>query len=223
MNLVGLGCSLTEHSNWFWHLSKITKWPGPNLGVSSSSNLLQVNRFHDAVLNKKLNSDSLIIWQITGIDRQTKRLTDVNNNIKTPFKRHYINSEPNIFDNKMRYDLLSHSPLISKKDSLNNCGLQDLQTTLATILMASKTYPLLVFVGWKDALTDSTGKNYLSELFSFFDKHSIHYIDDCYVEWTRNNNLPFWEDGWHPSEQAGIAFAENILHPAVRAKLLIQD
>jgi hypothetical protein len=221
MKLIALGCSLTEHSNWVWHLSRLIGIPAHNYGISSSSNLLQVHRFQELILSNTFESDDLLIWQITGATRIHKRIIDidaVNEGITKlkNVKRHHVNSViPNIFDQQTRFDLLSHSPVINAKATIAHDSAQDLQTLLANIIMASKICRVLVFVGWDDALVIDE-INHSAALFDLLTQHSVPYISNSYVEWTRANNLPFWEDGWHPSETAGIAFAEQVLHPTLK-------
>lgn len=221
MKLIALGCSLTEHSNWSWHLSRLIGIPAHNYGISSSSNLLQVHRFQELVLSRAIEFDDLLIWQITGATRIHKRINDVqlvNAGIAKlkKFKRHHVNSViPNVFDQQTRFDLLSHSPLITAESTIAHDSAQDLQTLLANIILASKMCRVLVFVGWDDALVINE-TNHSAALFDILTQHSVPHISNSYVEWTRANNLPFWEDGWHPSEIAGIAFAEQVLHPTLK-------
>lgn len=221
MKLIALGCSLTEHSNWSWHLSRLIGIPAHNYGISSSSNLLQVHRFQELVLSRAIEFDDLLIWQITGATRIHKRINDVqlvNAGIAKlkKFKRHHVNSViPNVFDQQTRFDLLSHSPLITAESTIAHDSAQDLQTLLANIILASKMCRVLVFVGWDDALVINE-TNHSAALFDILTQHSVPHISNSYVEWTRANNLPFWEDGWHPSETAGIAFAEQVLHPTLK-------
>lgn len=221
MKLIALGCSLTEHSNWVWHLAKLLGAPAQNYGISSSSNLLQVQRFQELVLANTINPDDVLVWQITGATRIHKRIKDahaVTEGLKKlkNIKRHHVDSViPNIFDQQPRFDLLSHSPLIPAESAIAQDYAQDLQTLLANIVVASKICRVLVFVGWDDALViDEVSHKHT--VFGMLDQHQVPYITDSYVEWTRANNLPFWHDGWHPSEIAGLAFAEQVLLPRLR-------
>lgn len=223
MKLITLGCSLTEFSNWAYHLSKSINVPITNLASSAGSNQLQIEKFFDLVVSDGVSADDIVVWQITSLHRLHLRLPPTAENLQqlklgqeklnSNFYKHYNEThKPNIYDYRYRYDILSRSPLISKEMIAGADYMQDLQRLTAVLSLVNRCCKLLVFVGWSEALTVND-RNHCQEFFKHLDRLGIDYIKECYVDWTRENNLLFWEDGWHPDETSGSLFAEQVIMP----------
>lgn len=217
--LITLGCSFTALDGLREKLVDSLKYENINFSVSAGTNQLQVNKITDYLLDNHLDTDDIILWQITYSSRNGLRVgpdTLLSENVEKieksnfhPLSTHYDKKNNNVFDNKHRYDLLQRSPLVKYKDILLNFDENDqLQNLLKTIIMINKFHKkLLVFFGNDDVLSKEnriTFEEYLN-------KHRVEYIPESFVSWVFRTRLEF-RDPVHPSADAGSIFAEKVLY-----------
>ena len=222
MKLVTLGCSLTHNYGLREELANLMNVDLLNLAHSAGSNLLQINRFHEAILNKQIDKTDVIYWQVTGCYRPYKRLQmnkfeEIDKIQKEQFTghlHHYVCNSVNIFDKKNRIDLLSNSPVIKIEYDVNGEPIdfdvnQELQKLLSTIILASHFTPRIIVVfGWENVMPNSTMRIFKKQLH----EHQINYIDDPYLEYAIKNDLEMLDDN-HPAAVSGEIFSKKIIYP----------
>jgi hypothetical protein len=216
--LISLGCSLTNWHGLKEKAASLANLDLVNLSYGAGSNILQVNRLHEYIINNELNNDDIVLWQITGDGRNGLRLQANAHNVEkvkhiqtTQFefpRHHYIDTSVNIFDGQSRIDLLCGSPILDEPDVVELFDAnQQTQTLLATIILLHKMHPkTLIFFGWDDILDNNNKEIFLS----FLNKHSITHLEQSYVNWVKENNGKF-VDGSHPTIESGEMFAEHII------------
>lgn len=217
--LITLGCSFTALDGLREKLTELLKCENINFSVSAGTNQLQVNKITEYLLDNELDSNDIIVWQITYSSRNGMRVgpdTPLSDNVEkiqkstfSPLSSHYDNDNKNVFDNKHRYDLLQRSPLAKYKDILLNFDENDqLQNLLETIVMLGKFHKkLLVFFGNDDVLSKENRKTFEQ----YLNKHRVEYIPESFVTWVFRTRLEF-RDKVHPSADAGMLFAEKVLY-----------
>lgn len=226
MKLFTFGCSLTDFKGIKEKLSNLLGVEFVNSAQAAGSNQLQINKFNELVLENKITNEDIIYWQITFMLRRYRRLMkhhlpQIENMQKNQFKfpgTHFTISNPNIFDNQTRIDLMTNSPWYSKyiKESEIDYN-QDLQTLLSTIILSKKiTKNVIVVFGWDEVITD----DYLKIFKNYLKKNNIKYVDESYLTYVTKNNLEFMDD-LHPTEKSAELFAENIIYPLL--KEMIKD
>jgi hypothetical protein len=217
--LICLGCSLTAWAGLKEKTAQLSNLNLVNLSESAGSNILQVHRLHEYILDNEISGDDIMLWQITGDVRNGLRLQASRNNVEkvkqiqltqfTPISRyHYVDRSVNIFDREPRLDILCHSPILHEPTSIDLFDAnQQTQTLLATIILLHKIHSrLLVFFGWDGVLVNNNKQIFLS----FLNKHSIPYIEQSYVNWVRQNNGEF-HDNLHPTQESGELFAQHMI------------
>lgn len=217
--LITLGCSFTYLDGLRERLAELLNYENVNFSTSAGTNLLQVHKFQEYILNNKLDVDDIIVWQVTYSSRNGLRvgpntpLSDealkIERKMFYPLSTHFDKDNKNVFDNLERYDLLQRSPIVKEKDILLNFDENDqLQTLLSTIIMASKFHKkLLVMFGNNDVLTKENRQTFED----YLNKHNVNYIDESFVSWVFRTRLDF-RDPVHPSSNAGMLFAEKVLY-----------
>ena len=212
--LIVFGCSLSAQGHlktWSDEVSSRLKLPLFNFAIPASSNLLQVKRFQEYVVNNHITNDDLIIWQITGVERGYKRISN-----RWPWivpvncDSDSFNGSINYFDNKHRIDTLCHH-----KDSINSHVDEEevLQELVFHLKVAKKfTKNLLIIIGWDTAIPD----DYIHLLKEFLNNNNIGYVDKSILSHTIENNLPLLPDNAHPGEEAYISFANNCIIPTLK-------
>lgn len=215
--LITLGCSLTWDIGVKEKLSTLTDRTLISLAQTAGSNGLQINKFHEYVLQNEVDTNDIILWQITSPTRNAVRLYpssenrklvyDIQKNDFTPIDRyHFIENSFNSFDRLQRLDMLCNSPLSLVEFDQN----EQLQNVLTNIILCSKVYPkTLIVFGWKEMFKSD-------EMYTFkkyFDKHKVNYIPYYYTNWVRDNGYGFWDDNKHPDTNAGEQWATKILYP----------
>ena len=213
MKLVTFGCSLTHNHGLTEELANLLNVDLLNLAQTAGANQLQINRFHEAILNKQIDKTDIVYWQVTsvirGYDRlQMNRFEEIDKIQKeqfTGFLHHYICGSVNIFDKKNRIDLLSTSPVNPKNLDEN----QELQTLLSTIILASYFTPKIIVVfGWKNVMTRSQMDIFKKQLL----EHRINYIDYPYLEYATANGLEMLDNN-HPAAVSGGIYSKKIIYP----------
>ena len=212
--LIVFGCSLSAAghlTSWSDEVSARLKLTLLNFAIPASSNPLQVKRFQEYVVNNSITNDDLIIWQITGVERGYKRVSNrwpwlgsINHNSES------FNGSINYFDNKPRIDQLCHHT-----ESVNSHVDEEevLQELVFHLKVAKQfTKKLLVIIGWDTAIPD----NYINLFKEFLNSNNISYVDKSILSHTIENNLSLLPDGSHPGEEAYISFANNCIIPKLK-------
>jgi hypothetical protein len=107
--LITLGCSITHQAGWADYLRQCMDVELINLAQSAGSNDLQQRRFQEYVFKNNIDTNTIIIWQITTPSRFYNRvfLTEIiEKEIKnaTNFPK-AVYSNKNLFDNFSRVDM----------------------------------------------------------------------------------------------------------------------
>lgn len=217
--LITLGCSLTYDYGVKEKLAELLGYELHSLAQTAGSNGLQINKFHEFILENTTNVNDIVIWQITSPTRNAVRLYPSHityNKVKsiqdTEFapkdRYHYIQNSFNVFDNISRLDMLCNSPYSLVEFDQN----EQLQNVLTNIILCSKVYPkTLVTFGWSEMLNQRE-KNIF---YNYFEKHKINYIEQFYTNWVREKGYKMWDDDKHPDADAGAEFAKQILYPKI--------
>lgn len=228
--LIGFGCSISITHGWVESSAEELGITPINLSLASGSNQVQAKRFQEIVLDNNIQQDDIIVWQLTTFIRRFLRLKFDERNKKILKHDRKLNKWPsyeigihsNIFDNMSRVDVLSHSSLLQYKNvfalSLNDEE-QILEDILFTLISAKFFAPnILVFRGWDDVMESVYWSKFKQELH----KRNINTSDVSLVEWCRENNLSFKEDGSHPSEEASKLFGKLVITPMIK-KILMEN
>lgn len=207
--IITLGCSLTHHAGWATTLQKRLDIPLINLSMSSGSNQLQQWRYQELVLRNEITSNDLIVWQITGAERQFLRTKSNAVNAKT--LNDTVRVSKNIFDKGDRLDYLSHTA--PAEPPQNTDPEQLLENLLFYIISAKMRSPnTFVLYGWKDCIE----KRYRPTFEKQLDQNNIKLVEHPIVEWCRKNKLEFKPDGNHPENSAYQQYVDKCLLPTLR-------
>lgn len=218
--LIALGCSLTYDIGVKEKLAELLGYQLVPLAQTAGSNGLQINKFHEFVLQNETNTNDIVYWQITSPTRNAVRLypsketfSEVKHIQDTEFapkdRYHYIQNSFNAFDNISRLDMLCNSPW-SLVDFDSN---EQLQNIMSNIILCSKVYPKTIVVfGWNDMINQHE-----KDVFKYyFEKHNVKYIKDYYLEWVISQNLQMWDNDKHPDTYAGQQFAEHVIYNKIK-------
>lgn len=225
MKLLTFGCSLTQHKGLKEKLSELLDAKLINFAVGAGSNGLQIYRFHEYIINNKLDKDDIILWQIT-VDRRNAIRLEYSPSLNKKFKkieddwalegkyiRHYLTTSTNVFDGLPRYDILSSSPIHDEEQYTHTFDYrQQSETLLANLILISKFHPrLLVFFGWDNILA-----NYDKTFIKIMEENGINFIaDKTYLTWVKDNNGTL-QDDLHPTEESGKRYATEVLYPKIK-------
>ena len=216
--LITLGCSLTYHGGWNIPLAELLKYELYDTSMYASSNIMQVNIFNNLLITDQIKQNDILIWQLTGQLRSGFSL------IRTPnwHERlddtpdyndgceYYINLPANHFDNLPRTHILSNHPLT--KIHMYDWP-QELEATMSTIIMSSKLFKVLVFVGWDGALTE-IHDNY-NKVIDLLENNEVPHIKESCLSWHIRNKLELKNDS-HPLQTNGHLYAEQVLYPKLQ-------
>ena len=210
--LITLGCSLTHHPGWANFLSSSLNIRLINLSESSSSNMLQVIRYREFILDHGLLKSDLVIWQITALHRRHRRIIlddQWNSKIKFSVKRTnspYVQSTRNLFDSQTRIDFLSHSNYAENLGDESQV-LEDLLFHFITVKRHTRNF--LVVFGWDGVISTNNVTQFKQQL----THHKINYIEQPIVDWCKENKLVFHDDGTHPTNESHCRYAKEIILP----------
>lgn len=188
-----------------------------NFAVPASSNVLQIKRFQEFVINNSITNNDIVMWQVTGSERGHKRIS---NRFEEKYpdelskllkhKRSFYAKSINYFDENPRTDLLCHHPSCVGIDIDEEEVLQEL---LFCFKVAKQfTDQVLTFVGWDEAIPDNHSKKFTK----FLKDNNIDFIAESLVTHTKANNLKFLPDGTHPAEEAYVSYADNMIVPVIK-------
>jgi hypothetical protein len=188
-----------------------------NFAVPASSNILQIKRFQEYVVNNNIGPDDVIMWQVTGSERGHKRISNrlekespQETRKLMSYKNMYYSGAINYFDQKRRVDLLCHHPSCV---GINIDEEEVLQELLFCFRVAKKfTNRVLVFVGWDEAVSAEHSKKFTD----FLNDSNISFINESLLSYTKRNGLPVLPDGTHPGEDAYISYADNMIVPLIK-------
>lgn len=211
--LFTFGCSLTSFRGKKEKLSSLLKLENIDLSCIAGSNQLQIKRLIELLVNNQIKSDDIVYWQITYMHRNYARLNighrkGVEKHQKMKMYKghqpHYeVSKFKNLFDKNERYDLLSHSRFFSTHTD----GCDDTQTLLGIIILLKKYCPkILVSFGWRDVLPGE----YMDIFKHKLKINNIDYIDECFLEFAKDNHLGLMDD-MHPDAEASAVYAEEII------------
>lgn len=218
--LITLGCSLTYDIGMKERLAELLAYDLISHAQTAGSNGLQINKFHEYVLENDVDEQDLVLWQITSPTRNhvrlypnivnTKKVKDIQEKDFAPNDRyHYIQNSMNVFDNLSRLDMLCNSPYSLVEFDSN----EQLQNILTNIVLCSKIYPkTMILFGWSQMLNDKEKDIF----FQYLDRHNVQYIKEFYVDWIKNNKLKMWDDDYHPAPESGAIFAEQVIMPKLQ-------
>jgi hypothetical protein len=215
--LITLGCSITHQAGWADYLRQCMDVELINLAQSAGSNDLQQRRFQEYVFKNNIDTNTIIIWQITTPSRFYNRVflteiieKEIKNATNIP-KAVYSNK--NLFDNFSRVDMLC----TAKPPEYNKDEYQALEDLLFYLIVARKMTPnLLIIFGWEQAMDPAVFEKFKSVL----TEHNIEYINDPIIEWCLKNNLPF-NPSLHPTIGSSSIFAKDIIIPKLEKMLSI--
>lgn len=226
MKLVILGCSLSDLEGYKEELSRLLPADLVNLSKTAGSNGLQIAKIKSYLFDTELNSEDVIIWQVTSMTRKTMRRSYpyekyyemMSSQFNNGTNAYYDESRVNFFDKQKRiYHLLGSPQIFDDNDEIFD-PVEELQELLLTIKLVQCIHPrLLVFLGWAGAIPNDSYRN---TFYDILEKKNIQHIKETYVEWVMTNNLDFWK--WdasklHPTPDSGKNFARKVLFPKLKS------
>lgn len=183
-----------------------------NLALPASSNQLQILRLQEYVIYNNIDSDDIVIWQITATVRGHQRSKNSegkrNKDLTNPTA--FYTGSTNYFDKKNRLDYLCHHPISLNMQVDEPEILQQLLYNLK--ILKKFTNKVMVIKGWEGVIPEE----YLKDFYLFLDKNSISYIDEAILTHNIENNYPLGEDKMHPSEEAYVSFTDKKIIPLIK-------
>lgn len=211
-NIVVLGCSLSRQPGYADYLAQQEHYV-ENLAVSAGGNALQQFRMSQSFMEGKISKDTVVIWQITAIQR--KHL--VINQFQQDICHGDHNTGPHdwipldvSFAEKSKIFLISNNKLVPDYTDDESVHLQMLAVDIYRwSLLVSK---MIVVIGW-NTIADS---RYLQRFTSWLRDRDVIVLDkeQSIVEWCRKNNQDFVDDG-HPSQSGYINWCQNNLEKII--------
>jgi hypothetical protein len=222
VKLFTFGCSITADTSWTSYIAECLNIEYKNLAVGSSSNQLQLKRMQEYILNDMIDSNDLVIWQLTCTERPHTRVTYTDINIREAERDSkdyeypaYITDSVNIFSGYKKIDLLSHSNIKYEIRPKEDDILEDIAFSLISL---KRLVPnLLIIFGWEKCIP----KEYQEKFKSILKKHNVDYLDEYMVEWCHENNLKFCGDTMHPSSGSMCQFTKTHTLPRISEMLSI--
>lgn len=228
--LFTLGCSLTWGTlGWAGVLSDKIGFELVNSGMYAGSNGLQVRRMHNYIVNNQIDTDDIIIWQVTSqmragfslaCDKSWRtildNIPDRNPDPNWANCQYYIDAPANFFDGTQHVDVLSNHPLAEKASTYYDFA-QSLEELLSMLILLNNNYKVLVFVGWPGAL-DDTLMNF-TKFIKELKNNNVPHMPESMMEYVINNDLELDENdpsGCHPSWDSSIEYAEKALYPKLQ-------
>ena len=214
---IALGCSMTSIPGWVDYCNEDLNMQVYNLAEGASGNQTQVFRLKNYLLENKLfdkMKDIVLLWQITGPNRSSALLDNVESNKK--YKnvwgngyRDFFEYESAIFKDPV-LGILSNNKHIER---FNQSFDANFEQFVADVLIFSKLVKkIILWYGWKD-LYDQERLEQINKLFM---SHDIQIVEEPVLDYCKNHNLPFRDD-MHPTKESSINWAKNNLLPVVRA------
>ena len=214
-NYIALGCSLTAQEGWVAKLSSSKNLSIHNLAVSAGSNELQIARLRDLIFQNKINNETILIWQITGWQREFQALKPSQDNKK------YTNGEPGqgSFDYWNLENNLTKSSTIAllgnneyfKSYPLKHTQYAIQQLTSEIWLWSQIVKRIFVCAGWVDICKE---KGYI-EMSTFLSKQpniTILPPESSILDWCKSQKL-LLSDSYHPCKESYEQWAESVLWP----------
>jgi hypothetical protein len=213
-NYIALGCSLTAQDGFINYINQNYSFNIENLAVSAGSNLLQMHRLNNLLINNQIGTDSTLLWQITSPGRSFTLLPKVESQFKNgiPFN--------GIFDwylEKINLYGVENIGLLSNNNYFQNKDvnpLYNMQNLICDIYKWSKIVKkIIVYLGWSSIIP-----TYQLEK-TFFLLRNLKNVEILPVElsicdWCNAQSLPF-DNGYHPTNESYIAWAKKVLVPVM--------
>lgn len=203
MQLMTFGCSLTQIcgvTDFFQ-----TVFDLQDFSESAGSNQLQIQRYRDFAAANDISPDSIILYQITGLDRPWARLSRLMFHANPDYyvpklpQNHYCYVE-----NHDTVDLLCNAKFDHVNPSMITC--RDLLDFLGEV---NQHHHLIVWFGHKGFVES----NY-AEISKYLEQNHVVTCQEFFTQWCWDNQLPFLDD-LHPAPESGQLYAQQCLLPLI--------
>jgi hypothetical protein len=211
---VALGCSLTAQDGFVNYINQTYNLEIENLAVSAGSNLLQMHRLNNFLIDNQVGKNTTLLWQITSPHRGFEILPMV----QEQFKNGIPYSE--FFDwipEKVNFYKLEHVALLCNNDyvqNLNSNPYYNMQTLMCDIYKWSNIVErIIVYFGWNSMLP----LNQLQKSFDFIHKLKnveVLNLESSIVDWCLNKKLQF-DSSSHPTKDSYIQWGKEVLVPVI--------
>jgi hypothetical protein len=208
---IALGCSLTAQPGYIDFLKNEYNLNITNLAVGAGSNLLQQHRLNNLYVRNEIDSNSVLLWQITFPKRNHLLVDDKTHYLK---KHQYINEKVELF-NLPCYALLTHNSYFEPHQYSPNYD-ENLQTLAVMIHWSFMCKQIIVYLGW-----DFMDDNVYNIFSNFISKRSNILMlpnESNIVGWCKKQQLEFTDD-LHPCKESYIEWAKHNLIPVLGLNL----
>jgi hypothetical protein len=212
---IALGCSLTARDGYVNYINSVHGLDILNLAVAAGSNQLQTYRLNNLLVNRDVGSESILLWQITGIGRNFELLP-------AQMGKSYCSGTPyqGMFDwtpekiqpwNEEYVSLLSNNPYHNDRFNNNKLVLHDLMCNIYK--WSCIVNRIIVYFGWNsisDTATLNTFVNFIRQ------RHNVTVLPyrSSILDWCKKQQLEF-EDDRHPSKNSYIKWGSDVLVPVL--------
>jgi len=214
-NYIALGCSLTAQEGWVAKLSSSKNLSIRNLAVSAGSNELQIARLRNLIFQNEINNEIVLIWQITGWQREFQVLRPSQDNKK------YMNGEPgkgsfdywnldNSLDDSDTIALLAGNAYF-KSFPLKHTQYAIQHLTSEIWLWSRLVKHIFICTGWA-GICNEKGYTKMSTFLNKQSNISLLPAEYSIFDWCKSKNLPLSDDT-HPSKESYEQWAESVLWP----------
>lgn len=222
MKLIVLGNCLSSLRGWPEMIAKELNYQLVNLAHAGSGNELQINLMKDYLIDNKINSSDIIIWQIASLETLTLRIqmdhflqVKVLNDHIPRHMNHFIMKSKNKFDDKERIDLLFHSPMrtLARNPLLEDPRQQYQDLLFMFTILKSLGARLLVTKGKEeDVLLGDWDrfKHYLNE-------RGIPHMEETVIDWCKKEGLCFFKMNPIPTRRSRMEFGRRVLKPKLQS------
>ena len=229
---IALGCSCTAVVGWTKHFREELQLNLIDLSEGSSSNLSQIIKLKNYLLNSNLIDkldQVVLLWQITSPSRKTGVLEkSITSN---PYQNSYAfpghEDYRDYFTYNLKFDqrevvgLLSHNPFFEdKKFNLYSTDAQFEQTIFDIVILSKLVKHTVIWYGWKDLDTPARLEN-INNFLNQQKNISLIPMHNSFIDWCREKKLEFHADGEHPNAKSSIEWGKQILLPTLQKILPI--
>lgn len=207
-NLIVLGCSLSAQQGWSQYLER-QGHSVINLSRSAGSNDLQQYMIGECFLQGKVTRDSVVIWQITGLQRKSLVIEKFTEGIchGVPKQGHHDWVEVDVsLAQQRRVWLLSNNAKVPVYISDECTVLQNLAVDIYRWSLLVKK--IIVVVGWQ-GIADTEN---LQCFIRWLEQKNITVVplEDSIVNWCRRTGQDFSDDT-HPAESGYVNWCKHNL------------
>ena len=216
-NYFALGCSLTQQDGFVNYFNIKYNLNIENLAVGAGSNQLQMHKMNNLLLQEKINSDTILLWQVTSADRPFDlfHAYDVTykQNCKYTGYVSFIEEHCELTRNKYTATLCNNYLYEEQKIynllKNNDYNFQNLICDIYKFSLLVKH--IILFLGWKEVSSVSAIRNGFNFLNSTSNITCID-TDKSIVDWCKSKELDFWDD-YHPKKNSYEKWAVEVLEP----------